>query len=546
MLLSPSCNFFNKITDEPPVITFDNGTGVYSAKVNERLTITPVVSNAIKPKYVWVRDGETVAESLSYEFVSDTVGTFYLTFSVTAENGSASEDVRVEVSESAPPSVALPSQDGIIYAVVGKKLEIVPDVLRGEGAEYLWKLDGAVVSRDATYSFSKTAAGDYSLSLEVANDDGTGSDSATVRVGEAPGMSLFFDVAAMTVPLGRTLALVPYIRNEKAGALYRWEVDGQTQAGEAERKFRFTPSAQKTYTVKVTASFAVGDVSASVEVACTPPDGTYIRSGGASAYSDKVWEFRPAPGQFVNENYTAADMEQACGYAQRVLSGNYTEGKSEYVSLGGFGGYIVVGFDHSVPNGAGADFTVKGNAYAGSSEPGVVWVMQDENGNGSPDDTWYELKGSEEGEKTTVRRYSVTYFRPAAGHNVRWTDNLGGTGYIERTVLHTQDSYYPAWVGESHYTLRGTCLGLRNSYDPASGFWTNAEYDWGYADNLGSDTSEMETSFDIGNAVQADGSAVSLGHIDFVKVQTGVNGKSGSLGEISTEVLGFRDLHYGD
>ena len=66
------------------------------------------------------------------------------------------------------------------------------------------------------------------------------------------------------------------------------------------------------------------------------------------------------------------------------------------VSLGGFGGYIVVGFDHSIQASGGYggyDFSITGNQFSGSSEPGVVWVMPDENGNGEPDDgPWYELR----------------------------------------------------------------------------------------------------------------------------------------------------------
>ena len=42
--------------------------------------------------------------------------------------------------------------------------------------------------------------------------------------------------------------------------------------------------------------------------------------------------------------------------------------------------------------------------------------------------------------------------------------------------------------------------------------------------------------------MHADGSAVKLRYVDFIKVQTGVNSKAGILGEVSTEVFGFRDL----
>lgn len=88
--------------------------------------------------------------------------------------------------------------------------------------------------------------------------------------------------------------------------------------------------------------------------------------------------------------------------------------RNTYVSLGGFGGYIVVGFDHSIDASGGYDLAIVGNSFEGSSEPGIVWVMQDENGDGLPNDTWYELKGSETGKAETLQDYAVTYYRPRA------------------------------------------------------------------------------------------------------------------------------------
>ena len=47
--------------------------------------------------------------------------------------------------------------------------------------------------------------------------------------------------------------------------------------------------------------------------------------------------------------------------------------------------------------------------------------------------------------------------------------------------------------------------------------------------------------FKISNAIDANGNKVDLKYIDFIKVQVGVNAKSGWLGEVSTEVFGFFD-----
>ena len=99
------------------------------------------------------------------------------------------------------------------------------------------------------------------------------------------------------------------------------------------------------------------------------------------AYQTKVFEYTPAPGQFINDTKTGGftgnetTSEVASIYAeQRMKNGTF-------VSLGGFGGYIVVGFDHSIPNKSGYDLRIRSIAIDNSSEPGIVWVMQDSNGN---------------------------------------------------------------------------------------------------------------------------------------------------------------------
>ena len=139
--------------------------------------------------------------------------------------------------------------------------------------------------------------------------------------------------------------------------------------------------------------------------------------------------------------------------------------------------------------------------------------------------------------------------------SVQWEDNLGNRGEIDYLKqFHQQEYYYPLWIEEDSYTLRGTCLEPRN-YD-ASGngsYWVNAEYDWGYADNFssidrlnGGENANAEANanhFKISNAIDFECQQINLTFIDFVKVQVGVNTKCGWLGEVSTEVLGFYDYN---
>lgn len=272
----------------------------------------------------------------------------------------------------------------------------------------------------------------------------------------------------------------------------------------------------------------------------------------SSAESTVVFEWLPAPGQFINEpawgidwpSVTASDL---CKIVQTRLEKHYS------ISLGSFGGYIVVGFDHSIVNKYGDyELGILGNAFnspAGdSNEPGIVYVMQDTNGNGLPDDTWYELRGSATFESSTIRDYAVTYYKPSGkGQPVRWTDNLGNEGQIAYlAAFHSQDTYYPIWVTSDTYTLTGTRLEAKTCQLP-SGNWSNPSFGWGYVDNMGEDVADYDGAndcnrFRISDAIDADGNAVVLDYIDFVKVQTGVLANAGHLGEVSTEVFGVIDL----
>lgn len=269
-----------------------------------------------------------------------------------------------------------------------------------------------------------------------------------------------------------------------------------------------------------------------------------------SPYINKVYEYCPAPGQFVNDypRFSQGDTaDSMLAKASEYVVGNARSA----LSLGGFGGYIVFGFDHKIQNIKGKmDFQVLGNAFAserrtvrpgGSSEPGIIMVSEDTNGNGIPDDTWYEIAGSEYFKKTTKKNYTITYFR--SNDNIRWTDSDGKSGTIDRNQWHTQDSYYPMWIAKDTMSFTGTRLAdnYANEGTKAKPYYVQYFYDYGYADNLPNDSAMSK--IDIGWAVDADGNAVNLSGIDFVKVYTGVNQKCGDLGETSTEVAGAIDLH---
>ncbi len=249
----------------------------------------------------------------------------------------------------------------------------------------------------------------------------------------------------------------------------------------------------------------------------------------------EVVEFLAAPGQFVNEGYAATTMAEACDYAQSRLENRH------YVSLGGFGGYIVVKFKTPILNSEGDyDFGIYSNTFEGSSEPGVVWVAYDANGNGLADDEWYELRGSESGKATTIQNYAITYSRTDDEGRIAWRDNRGESGVIERNAAHRQD-YFPRWVTADEYTLSGTLLPDNSEWSDKNQEWVLHAFEWGYVDNFSATdmATDRANRFRILDARDAMGEAVVLPHVDFVKVQSATNVIHTAIGEVSTEVSGF-------
>lgn len=293
-----------------------------------------------------------------------------------------------------------------------------------------------------------------------------------------------------------------------------------------------------------------------------------IGASAQSPYISKVYEYCPAPGQFVNvlpayeegddANMMRLKAEECLADNERIL-----------VSLGGYGGYVVFGFDHAIENRRGQyDVQILGNAFyaeanpnsdapaGGSCEPGIVMVSYDANGNGKPDDPWYELAGSEYGKPTTIHNYRISYFRPDPDKQptpdpdnpkisdttyIRWVDSEGQEGYINRNVYHSQ-SYFPLWSSQDELTFQGALLPDNAVDESGTGsYYVQYAYAWGYADNH--PNTSNGSKFDIDWAVDAQGRRVHLPGAHFFKVYTALNQQCGWIGETSTEIMGATDLH---
>ena len=137
-------------------------------------------------------------------------------------------------------------------------------------------------------------------------------------------------------------------------------------------------------------------------------------------YITRVFDFMPAPGQFVNNSPEYHVGEPRDSVMARVLQrlgpeikvipiyddddnqiGERTVEKpvtGRLISLGAFGGYVIFGFDHPLVNVPGEfDLQIFGNGFGsdslavagGSSEPGIVVAGVDMDGDGE-----YEIAAS--------------------------------------------------------------------------------------------------------------------------------------------------------
>lgn len=314
----------------------------------------------------------------------------------------------------------------------------------------------------------------------------------------------------------------------------------------------------------------------------------------------RVYEYRPAPGQFINtmpvcrvgepvDSVLARCQVAICGHIDTVTTTFHgqtitridTVWAESMISLGGYGGYVIVGFDHPVVNMHTYDFEIQGNAFVsdrethgGSSEPGIVMVGVDMDGDGVPSDgdKWYELAGSEYHHPKTQHDYEITYYRPNESKQrtpsrvdpylndttyIRWTSNDvdpdSTSGYMSRNTYHVQP-YWPLWLqGEETMTFKGTklrCNAIDMGANEGNAYYVLYFFDWGYVDNLPNNPARVSQpegiynpGFKIDWAVDEQGNHVNLTHIDFIKIYNAMNQYCGWTGETSTEVAAGIDFH---
>lgn len=274
-------------------------------------------------------------------------------------------------------------------------------------------------------------------------------------------------------------------------------------------------------------------------------------------YITSIFDFAPAPGMYANDfykaGYTKADM-------MRTALGRINETSVGYpLDLGGFGGSIVVGFDHTVVNIPGQkDFRVYGGDLTNREDPpapGLIYVAYDRNGNGKPDnDEWYEIIGSNHTKGNTIKDFKITYHKPAVGkplvvtgpndfyadHEHIYCENNQGKNYFMARPK-TKKEFYPSWLSENIVAFEGIKLDV--NFLPARAnqttLWNFEAPEWGYVNSVNPD-------IDIDWAVDKNGKKANLPGIDFIKIVNCVSEPMGlclQQSSMATRFAGAADLH---
>lgn len=292
-----------------------------------------------------------------------------------------------------------------------------------------------------------------------------------------------------------------------------------------------------------------------------------------SDFATRVLAYRPAPGQFAQD---AEFGDPGAALGPPVGAGVFDGDETKAVTLGGFGGSIVLGFDRPVrddpKNRLGLDFIVFGNAFWSGGDPNRRWaepatveISADANGNGVADDPWYVIRGShlavpaqhwqsqtwddDADDPTYPPLYA--WWIPPGEHGVwqTWGFRLPAEPFETMLVLDNPNGPFAADEGIWGYAdlsptlvlgdLDGDGVVDDHAMLPEE-FYTTPDDPFAVGVDAGSGGGD---AFDIAWAVDpATGAPAGLRSFDFVRITNATNVVFGPFGERSAEVCGVADV----
>ncbi len=295
---------------------------------------------------------------------------------------------------------------------------------------------------------------------------------------------------------------------------------------------------------------------------------------GQPDFATRVVDYTPAPGQSIND---ASFNDPLAAIGPPSGGGTLAPNNSDLVSLGGFGGSIILAFDQRViddpRNRFGIDAIVFGNAFyvSGSglrrwADAGVLEISLDANGNGLADDPWFVVAGPAIAgvpvDQQQTQFWDDDPVSPAPPSNPAWYPSE--VFYPGRPASYSTETYrmppglealtvdlpagtmLEAWRGLADFTpvsVLGDSDGDNISDDPGAApeeFYTRPDNPLMVGVDHGSAGGD---GFDIAWAVEPlTGTPAKLPGFDFLRISTGGNIVLGIFGEQSTEIDAASDV----
>lgn len=290
-------------------------------------------------------------------------------------------------------------------------------------------------------------------------------------------------------------------------------------------------------------------------------------AASGSDFAVAVVSYAPAPGQFVN-NAAYNDPGRALG--PPAAGGTLTGDNTKVVTLGGFGGSIVLAFDHPVLddpcNPFGLDFIVFGNAFwvGGNAnrrwaEAAVVEVCRDANANGLPDDPWFVIPGSHNAVTTESQPWDNDSGTSTPPANLAWYPAGAPASFV--TVAFALPALFDTLVLQNPNGLSATIEGVHGYADcsptlilgdlnadnavddpamTAEEFYTSPDSPFSVGVTAASGGGD---AFDIAWAIDPTTAApAGIAAFDFLRITNAVNYIAGPIGEISPEISAAADV----
>ncbi|MFW5652548.1 MAG: hypothetical protein ACOC0P_00765 [Planctomycetota bacterium] len=277
-------------------------------------------------------------------------------------------------------------------------------------------------------------------------------------------------------------------------------------------------------------------IATAIATAIVTATATAIALPGPSRFATEVIEYSPAPGQWVTDP-DFNDPVRALGAP--IGGGTLFADLSKLVSLGGFGGTLVLGFDRTIwdhPwNAHGVDAIVFGNGLHVGFNPNIrfaeaatIEISRDVNNNGRADDPWYLIPGSDITDPAMQQRDGFFI--------------LPDDPYAEPPIANPNTNGEEAFWGYADLSpvLRlGDLDGDNLIEDPSISpdvFYSTPDDPWSVGISPGSGGGD---GFDIASAVDPiTGAPANLDGFDFIRITTAVDAELVGLGEVSAEIGG--------